>query len=144
MLNKLNHTQLLRYAGLFTWAVVGIPLILNSWYFPAAEVEEKLFSKPDMLGSTVAYFAFGLAYWLVTHDLGARKPRWYDIALLGVMTVTAIAVSQLTGTGLGAILLMIVAGVIPWLVPVTVGVIWMIVQHMALVPVFIKGQGLLV
>jgi signal transduction histidine kinase len=141
MLNKLNHTQLLRYAGLFTWAMVGIPLVLNSWYFPVAEVEETLLSKPDMVGSTVAYFAFGLAYWLVTHDLGARKPRWYDIALLAVMTVTAIAVSQLTGTGLGAILLMIVAGVIPWLMPVSAGVAWMIVQHMALVPVFIKGQG---
>ncbi len=138
MASKLNHTQLLRYAGLFTWAVVGIPLILNSWYFPAAEIEETLLSKPDMMGSALAYFAFGFAYWLVTHDLGARKPRWYDIALLAVMTVTAIAVSQLTGTGLGAILLMIVAGVIPWLVPVSVGVVWMIVQHMALVPVFIK------
>lgn len=91
-----------------------------------------------MLGSTVAYFVFGLAYWLVTHDLGARKPRWYDIALLAVMTVTAILFSKLTGTGLGAILLMIVAGVIPWLLPVSVGVVWMIVQHMALVPVFIK------
>ncbi|MGH8105389.1 MAG: sensor histidine kinase, partial [Arenimonas sp.] len=52
MLNKLNHTQLLRYAGLFTWAMVGIPLVLNSWYFPVAEVEETLLSKPDMVGST--------------------------------------------------------------------------------------------
>ena len=29
MLNRLSHTQLLRYAGLFTWAVVGIPLIAS-------------------------------------------------------------------------------------------------------------------
>jgi len=141
MLNRLNHTQLLRYAGLFTWAMVGIPLVLNSWYFPVAEVEETLLSKPDMVGSTVAYFAFGLAYWLVTHDLGARKPRWYDIVLLAVMTFAAIAVSQLTGTGLGGILLMIVAGVIPWLMPISAAVIWLILQHVALVPVFIKGQG---
>lgn len=141
MLNKLNHTQLLRYAGLFTWAMVGIPLVLNSWYFPVAEVEETLLSKPDMVGSTVAYFAFGLAYWLVTHDLGARKPRWYDILLLAVMTFAAIAVSQLTGTGLGGILLMIVAGVIPWVMPISAAVIWLILQHVALVPVFIKGQG---
>lgn len=141
MLNKLNHTQLLRYAGLFTWAMVGIPLVLNSWYFPVAEVEESLLSKPDMVGSTVAYFAFGLAYWLVTHDLGARKPRWYDIVLLAVMTFAAIAVSQLTGTGLGGILLMIVAGVIPWLMPIAAAVAWLILQHVALVPVFIKGQG---
>ena len=35
MLNRLSHTQLLRYAGLFTWAVVGIPLIILTWNFPA-------------------------------------------------------------------------------------------------------------
>jgi signal transduction histidine kinase len=141
MLNRLNHTQLLRYAGLFTWAMVGIPIVLSNLYFPDADVEESLLSKPDMLGSTVAYFVFGLAYWLVTHDLGARKPRWYDIALLAVMSFAAIAVSQLTGTGLGGILLMIVAGVIPWLMPISAAVIWLILQHIALVPVFIKGQG---
>ena len=141
MLNKLNHTQLLRYAGLFTWAMVGIPLVLNSWYFPVAEVEETLLSKPDMVGSTVAYFVFGLAYWLVTHDLGSRKPRWYDIILLAILTFAAIAVSQLTGTGLGGILLMIVAGIIPWLMPIGAAVAWLIIQHVALVPVFIQGQG---
>jgi len=140
MLNKLNHTQLLRYAGLFTWAMVGIPLVL-SWFFPAARVEETLLSKPNMMDATAAYFVFGLAYWLVTHDLGARKPRWYDIALLAVMTISAISFSFATRTGLGAILLMIVAGVIPWLMPVMAGVAWLIIQHIALVPVFIKGLG---
>jgi hypothetical protein len=45
---RLTHTQLLRYAGLFTWAVVGIPLLLNSWYFPEGEPEQLLASAPDI------------------------------------------------------------------------------------------------
>ena len=29
MLGRLSHTRLLRAAGLYTWALVGIPIILN-------------------------------------------------------------------------------------------------------------------
>jgi signal transduction histidine kinase len=137
MTMRLSHTQLLRYAGLFTWAVVGIPLVLNTWYFPTGDGNPP----PNMLFSIFAYLAFGGAYWLVTRELGVRRPRWYDIVLLAVLTVAAIAVSQLTGTGLGGILLMIVAGVIPWLMPLSVGIPWLIMQHVALVPVFVRGQG---
>jgi signal transduction histidine kinase len=137
---RLTHTQLLRYAGLFTWAVVGIPLLLNSWYFPEGEPEQLLASAPDIYGSTIAYFVFGIAYWLVTRDLGVRRPRKFDIALLAVLTIAAIAFSKLTGTGLGSILLMLVSGVIPWLMPLGVGVTWLILQHVPLVPVF-EGLG---
>jgi signal transduction histidine kinase len=137
---RLTHTQLLRYAGLFTWAVVGIPLVLNSWYFPVREADELLATAPDILGSTIAYFVFGAAYWLVTRELGTRRPRKFDIALLGVLTLSAIAFSKLTGTGLGSILLMLVSGVIPWLMPLGVGVAWLILQHVPLVPVF-EGLG---
>ena len=35
MLARLSHTRLLRYAGLFTWAVVGLPLVY-SWFGAAA------------------------------------------------------------------------------------------------------------
>jgi signal transduction histidine kinase len=120
--------------------MVGIPLVLNTWYFPVGEPGELLAPVPDLMGSTIAYFIFGVAYWLVTRELGSRRPRWYDVVLLAVLTVSAIAVSQLTGTGLGSILLMIVAGVIPWLMPLSAGIPWLILQHVALVPVFIKGQ----
>src|SRR6476659_7715352 len=136
---RLSHTQLLRYAGLFTWAVVGIPLFLNSMYFPAGDAEQPTLS-PYIYGSTVAYFVFGIAYWLVTRDLGVRRPRKFDIALLAVLTISAIAFSKFTGTGLGSILLMLVSGVIPWLMPLGVGVTWLILQHVPLVPVF-EGQG---
>lgn len=137
---RLSHTQMLRYAGLFTWAVVGIPLVLNTWYFPAGDVDERIPYAPDIVGSTVAYFVFGAAYWLVTRDLGMRRPRKFDTGLLAVLTISAIAVSKLTATGLGSILLMLVSGVIPWLMPVGAGVAWLILQNVPLIPVF-EGLG---
>jgi signal transduction histidine kinase len=140
MTNRLSHTQLLRYAGLFTWAVVGIPLVLNSWYFPVGDPDELLATAPNIFGSTIAYFVFGAAYWLVTRELGSRRPRRFDVALLAVLTISAIAFSKLTGTGLGSILLMLVSGVIPWLMPLGAGVAWLILQHVPLVPVF-EGLG---
>ena len=138
---RLTHTQLLRYAGLFTWAVVSIPLALSSWYFPIAEADDLLATPPDLVGSTIAYLVFGVAYWLVTRDLGMRTPRKFDLVLLTVLTVSAIALSKLTGTGLGSILLMLVSGVIPWLMPLGIGVAWLIVMHVPLVPVFLEFEG---
>jgi signal transduction histidine kinase len=145
MLNRLSHTQLLRYAGLFTWAVVGIPLMVLAWNFPAggAEVVEGSdnYRLPGLWVASVVYLAFGLIYWQITRSLGMRVPRPVDIVMLGALTVSAIAVSYQTGTGMGAVLMMIIAGVIPWLVPLRVGVMWLILQNAALVPVFSQMEG---
>jgi signal transduction histidine kinase len=135
---RLSHTQLLRYAGLFTWAVVGIPLLLNSVYFPISDPEDLIAAPPDMVRSAIAYMCFGVAYWLVTRDLGSRRTNKFDIFLLGVLTFSAVAVSRYTGTGLGSILLMLVSGVIPWLMPLGVAVSWLILQHVPLIPVFLE------
>lgn len=139
MLNRLNHTQLLRYAGLFTWAVVGIPLVLSSWYFPDDGVAGPVASV-NMGLWLASYLGFGLSYWLVTRSLGMRHPRWYDEALLLLASLTAIAVSHSSGSGLGGVLLMVVAGVLPWLLPLGVAVLWLVLQHVALVPAFTEGQ----
>src|SRR5690606_41047335 len=132
MLNRLTHTQLLRYAGLFTWVALGIPLVVFSVYFPAVEpaLEGAGGWLGDWLGGPalviLAYLAFGLIYWLITHALGRRRSRPMDIVMLAALTLSAIVVSKETGTGMGAILMMIIAGVIPWMVPLRVGVIWLV------------------
>jgi signal transduction histidine kinase len=143
MLNRLSHTQLLRYAGLFTWAVVGIPVVALTWYFPAFEATEAGPSllNPGLALLILAYGSFGLIYWQMTRALGLRKRRAADIVLLALLTVAAIVVSYQTGSGVGAVLMMIIAGVIPWLVPLKVGVLWLVLQHAALVPIFSKMEG---
>lgn len=132
--------MLLRYAGLFTWAMVGIPLVLNSLYFPnvgddvaAIGIDRRLW--------VISYLGFGMSYWLVTSVLGVRQPRWYDELLLLLASLSAIAVSHASGTGLGGVLLLVLAGVLPWLLPLRIAIAWMILQHVALVPAFIKGQN---
>lgn len=137
---RLNHTQLLRYAGLFTWAMVGIPLLLNAWHYPAGVGADAALTL-DLALWGMAYLGFGLGYWAVTRRLGARRARWFDLALLALITLSAIAVSHFSGTGLGGVLLLIVAGVLPWLLPLPIGIAWLVLQHVALVPVFTQGQG---
>jgi len=127
---RLTHTQLLRYAGLFTWAVVGVPLLLYGWY------PELLPAVTSVSKSVLAYMVFGVTYWLLTRELGVRRPRSFDVALLALLTLSAIAFSKYTGSGLGSILLMLVSGVIPWLVPLSVGVTWLIVAAVPAVAVY--------
>ena len=140
MISRLSHTQLLRYAGLFTWAVVGIPLIFLTWNFPTDPQAAADAPAPGLV-LAIAYLAFGAIYWQVTRALGMRHPRPVDIVMLAALSVSAIAVSYQTGTGIGAVLMMTIAGVIPWLVPLRVGVLWLVLQHAALVPVFTRLEG---
>jgi signal transduction histidine kinase len=130
MLARINHVQLMLYAGLFTWACVGIPLVLNTWYFTEG------LSGVELLGWRVSYFVFGIAYVLLIRRIGKGRGHPIDIAGLLVITVTSIALSYFSGTGLGGGLLLVVAGVIPWLLPLRIGVIWLVLQYLALAPVF--------
>lgn len=139
---RISHTQLLRYAGIFTWAMVGVPL-LYSWLSPVVPAELQLDdATPSALavgGLLTAYFVFGSSYTWVTRGLGRRRPRWDDNALLLAMTVSAIAVSYFNSSGLGSVLLMVAAGVMPWLLPLPVALVWLLCGQLAVVPVFHWG-----
>ena len=138
MLNRLSHTQLLRYAGLFTWAVLGVPVFVVLYLEGTIGAHG---AAPRALVAFSAYLAFGLIYWKVTHSLGFRQQRPVDLLLLAALTISAILISAETGTGLAAILMMVIAGVIPWLVTIRVGVVWLVLQHAALIPVFNRMEG---
>ena len=65
----------------------------------------------------LAYLVFGVSYWLATRSLASSRPASpaWDIPLLVLLTSAAVAVGLFTKTGLGALLMLIVAGVLPWL-----------------------------
>lgn len=132
MLHRITHTQLLRYAGLFTWACAGIPLLLEPWYFDESGGIDRL----DLFAWRFCYIGFGLFYWYITRRLGRRVNNSLDILLLALLTGSAIGVSHFSGSGLGGILLLIIAGVLPWVLNLRIGVVWLILQHLALAPVF--------
>lgn len=140
MLAHLNHSRLLRYAGLFTWAMVGCWL-LNLWldprgieFLPGAGEHPFQLLVARWVG---LYLGFGAVYWWITRDLGRRRPGYVDHALLLVLTACAIGVSYFSSTGLGSILLMVAAGLLPWLLSLRVGLLWLVGGNLAVTPVFI-------
>lgn len=129
---RFGPTRMLSYAGLFTWACVGIPLLWEPWYFEEASALDAF----DMLAWRVSYFTFGLSYLFVSRRVGVRAVRSADLLALVLLTASAIGVSWFSESGLGGILLMVVSGVLPWLLHLRLGITWMVLQHIALAPVF--------
>ncbi|MEP7096436.1 MAG: sensor histidine kinase [Dokdonella sp.] len=135
---QFNHIQLLRYAGLFQYASVGTPFLryqslvddISAKRLPGAYV-------PLWIG---CYIVFGIVYWYLTRDLGDRHRtrfrRALQIALLVVLNIMAVAIGWFSQSGISALLLAVVAVVLPWLLPLRVGIAWMVLQNFSLVPVF--------
>lgn len=136
MLPRMTHTHLLRYAGLFTWAMVGTGVFMNALF--VVEQSQQGLRPAAVLLPLGAYLSFGVAFWLATQTLGNQRGRLWQVALLAAMTVSAIALSALTGSGLGAILMMVMAAVVPWLLPGAAGMGWLLLQHFPLVYIFMR------
>ncbi len=128
--SSLNYIRLLRYAGLFTYACVGIPLLWD-----AVRPVDEAGDPNDRMWWFISYAVFGLAYWFVTRDLGNRKPWQLKIPLLLLMNVAAISISYFSQSQLSIILMLVIAGVLPWMIPFWPGFIWVVVQNIALAPV---------
>lgn len=141
MFARISHTRLLRYAGLFTWAMVGLPL-LYSWLKPKlAEDLAELALRAMPWQGWLAYLAFGAGYAWLTRDLGGRGRNAADYLLLVVLTLAALGVSYFNGSGLGSVLLMVAACVLPWLLPLPLGAAWLLISQLAVAPVFIRWLG---
>jgi signal transduction histidine kinase len=139
MLGRLNHTRLLRYAGLSTWALVGVPLIYSALMIGEGPDP----SLPPQLTwhGWVAYGLFGVLYLWLTRSMDGRRVSAADYVLLLVLTGSAIAISYYSLSGMGSILLMVVACVLPWLLPLRVGVVWLVLSQFAVAPLFVVGLG---
>jgi signal transduction histidine kinase len=148
-LSRIDHVNWLRYAGLFTYACVGVPLLretwllaqdvdLLSWFLQRSPLEgigpEEL---RNFVGWWLAYIAFGFSYWGLTKDLSRVRPRAVRVPLLVVMNLAAVAISWCSQSGLSGILLLVMAGVLPWLLSARAAVIWAIIQNLSLLPVFL-------
>jgi signal transduction histidine kinase len=145
-----NHVALLRYAGLFTYACVGVPLVSQGWMsarIAEARTQDHLNqvqnvrSHADLLLWAASYAVFGIVYWFLTRNLGSRRHWGIKLSGLLLLTCAAIAVCWFSGTGLGAILLLVVCVVLPWLLPLTLAVAWLVLQNAALIPVFGSFPG---
>ncbi|HEX7340233.1 MAG TPA: histidine kinase [Rhodanobacteraceae bacterium] len=125
--------SLLRYAAFLVYLCAGLPLVAH---WSAERLTELDRSGLARLLWSVCYLVFGLLYWLLTRHLGSR--RYWALKLLGltVMTCMALAVGWYSHSGLAAMLMVVVAVVLPWLLPLPLGVAWMVLQNLAFVPVY--------
>ena len=81
MIARLNHTQLMLYAAFSPWPCVGIPLVLNTWYFRDG------LSQFDLIAWRVAYFASASATGCSRAGWDASRP--FDIVVLLMITLCA-------------------------------------------------------
>lgn len=128
-----NHVQWLRYAALFVYLCTGIPLVTQWTQERLIELDR---SGAALLLWSGSYIVFGVIYLLLTHRLGRRRNWPLKVLGLAVMTTAALAIGWFSHSGLSALLMMVVAVVLPWLLPLRLGVAWMVLQNLALIPVF--------
>lgn len=132
--NTLGQSELLRYAGLFTWACVGITLpFIPRLSVPGGEMR--------VGGVVFAYLLFGASYWLLTREMDGSNRRPVYLVCQITMTASALAVGHLTAGGIGAILLMVSASLLPWVLPLGQGVGWLVLQNVGMFPVFHSRPG---
>ncbi len=131
LIRPFTQTQLLRFAGLFTWVCVGISL-------PFVPVLRTPDGDAIVVSVTAAYLVFGAAYIWLTREMDGANRRVMFIAAQLLMTVSALLFAYLTGTGIGAILLLVCASVLPWVLPMGHGIVWLLAQNLALLPVFLS------
>ena len=141
MFARFDHSRLLRFAGLFTWAVVGLPLLLLSLPQPVDQDEELVVAAALGWQAWLAWATFGFSYAWLTRALSARRATAVDYLLLVLLTGSAIAISYYSGSGLGSILLMVVACVLPWLLPLPVGIAVLALSELVVVPVYMRALG---
>ncbi|WP_242108238.1 sensor histidine kinase [Luteimonas aquatica] len=142
MFARLDHRRLLRYAGLFTWGAVGVPLlVLSQPVDPAVDLSQAgLEGFVSIWRAWLAWILFGASYAWLTQSLGTRRVGIFDYLVLVLLIVSAVGVGYYSNSGLGSILLMVVACVLPWLLPVAVGIAWLILSQLVVMPLF-RGIG---
>lgn len=139
---QFNHVRVLRYTGLFTYLCVSLPLWPGNW---ALAQVSSWWSNPTISGWLLSYLLFGVAYVLLTRHsqmgLSGSLGVFTKYLLLGLITVSAVAVGWFSQSGLSAMLMLVIAVVLPWQLPVTIGLIWLLAQNLLLIPVIASYEG---
>lgn len=130
-----NHIDLLRYAGLFTYLCVGLPMLQQFWL---PDIETDSF---ELRGWWASYLAFGISYWLVTRDLGTRRPSRWRLPLLLVMNIASLGINYFSESGLAGILLVVISGVLPWMMPLRFAIAWAVLSSVSLIPTLANLPG---
>lgn len=133
-----RHNRLIRYAGLFTWVVVALPLLLLT----GAEPGDAYGGIPaHARRAWMAWGVFGACFLWATRRLDARRSGVFSGLVVVVLAVSSMAISYYSQSGLGSILLMVVACILPWLLSVKLGIALLVFCEFMILPVYVGGLG---
>ncbi|KAA9129872.1 sensor histidine kinase [Marinihelvus fidelis] len=118
--------ELLRYAGLFIWFCAGMPLLM-----PGLLYEDPL-PLSHYLAWWAMYLVFGGVYWRYLRQLPARPALPMRLACLVTLTALAFGASWISVTSIGGVMLLVVAGLLPWLLAPVPAAIWLVGQNVVL------------
>jgi signal transduction histidine kinase len=121
--------ELLRYAGLFTWLCASIPLFMMRYWY------EVPLGMNQYLVWWLLHLVFGLTYWYQVRTLPIRSSLSHRLTTITVLTVCALGISMMAETSVGGILLLVVTGLLPWMLPIAPALTWLIGQNVMLVAV---------
>lgn len=119
-LAEIRTIDWLRYVGVLVWLLTAIPLILLPWLLP---------EKPEpnaIAGWWSAAVLFLLVLWhpVIGQQRGAAF--WKRVLAMLVLSISALGVTHFTHSGLGSLLGMMVAALLPWVLPMVIGIGWVI------------------
>lgn len=135
--HRIEPTKALRYGGIAAYICVGIPLFSDSF-----RPNEVATGTVPYLGWLLSYLTFGFAYTtLAKHLTTARQTNRTNVLLLIVLNVSAFGVGYFLKTGLTVVLLMLIAGVLPWILPLYGSLLWAVLQNYSLIPIFLRREG---
>jgi len=117
-LGDLHPVDWLRYMGFMVWLLVAIILLV----IPLVATEQPPTYRIVGWWSGAALFLIAFLHPAVRLQL--RSAFWQRVLLLAVMSVAAFAVNYFTRFGLGSLLAMVVAALLPWMLPALLGMAW--------------------
>jgi signal transduction histidine kinase len=119
-LAEIRTIDWLRYVGVLVWLLTAIPLILLPWLLP---------EKPEpnaIAGWWSAAALFLLVLWHPVIGQQRAAAFWKRVLVMLVLSVSALGVTHFTHSGLGSLLGMMVAALLPWVLPMVIGIGWVI------------------
>jgi len=133
---KHRPIDLLRYAGLFAWLCATIPLLLMP-FWSAEPLDPEQYVAWWML-----HLVFAFTWWNQVQSLPVQTSLAHRLLTVSVLTVSALGVSMIPGTALGGILLLILAGLLPWILNFAPAMAWLFGQNALLVLVLYQSPDI--
>lgn len=123
-----KYPHMIRHAGLLAWAMVG------GWLFSSEDKVAGDGMRQPASVWLISHLAFGLVYWFAS----GRSPRNATSHLCALaLVVCSLGVSYYSESGLGGILIMITASLLPWLMTARAAALWIVMANLTVAVVLV-------